>query len=120
MAWSLFALGVVHVVFGLVRFKEPLLGALADGFIGQFGAHESRRTAFWFLMAGPQLMLAGQVALYAVSHGQPALLRLVGIYLLVCASIGVAAFPSSPLPVAVVLGLLLLIVPLAPQPGNGS
>jgi hypothetical protein len=116
LAWSLFALGVAHIVFGFLRFKEPLLGALADGFIGQFSAHESRRTAFWFLMAGPQLMLAGQVALHAVSHGQPALLRLVGIYLLVCASIGVAAFPKSPLPVAVVLALLLLIVPLAPQP----
>jgi hypothetical protein len=116
LAWSLFALGIAHIVFGFVRFKDPLLGALADGFIGQFAAHESRRTAFWFLMAGPQLMLAGQVALHAVAHGQPALLRLVGTYLLVCASIGVAAFPKSPLPVAVVLALLLLFMPLAPQP----
>ncbi|NRF65534.1 hypothetical protein HLB44_00920 [Aquincola sp. S2] len=115
LAWSLFALGIAHVVFGVLRFKEPLLGALADGFVGQFSAHESRRTAFWFLMAGPQLMLAGQVALHAVSHGQPGLLRLIGVYLLVCSAIGVAAFPKSPLPVALVLSVLLLVVPL-PQP----
>ena len=61
-------------------------------------------------------MLAGQVALHGVAHGQPTLVRLVGIYLLVCASIGFAAFPKSPLPVALALALLLLIVPVAPQP----
>jgi hypothetical protein len=116
LAWSLFALGIAHIVFGFVRFKEPLLGAFADGFIGQFAEHETRRTAFWFLMAGPQLMLAGQVALHGVAHGQPTLVRLVGIYLLVCASIGFAAFPKSPLPVALVLALLLLVVPVASQP----
>jgi hypothetical protein len=67
-------------------------------------------------MAGPQLMLAGQMALHAVATGQATLLRMIGMYLLVCASIGVAAFPKSPLPSAVVLALLLLVVPLAPQP----
>jgi hypothetical protein len=116
LAWSLFALGLAHIVFGLVRFKAPLLGALADGFVGQFAAVEARRTAFWFLMAGPQLMLAGQVALHAVAHGQPALLRLVGLYLFACSAIGVAAFPKSPLPLALLLSIALIAASLAPLP----
>ena len=112
LAWSLFGLGLAHIVFGLVRFKDPLLGALGDGFVGQFAAQESRRTAFWFLMTGPQLMLAGQVALHAVAQGQPALLRLIGAYLFVCSALGVAAFPKSPLLLALVLSLALLAVPV--------
>lgn len=118
LAWSLFILGIAHIVFGVIRFKEPLLGAVADGFVGQFAAHESRRTAFWFLMAGPQLMLAGQVALHAVANAQPRLLRLIGAYLFLCSAIGVAAFPVSPLPVALALATGLIAVsarPLQPQ-----
>lgn len=114
LAWSLFVLGLVHIVFGVMRFKEPLMGAVADGFVGQFAAHESRRTAFWFLMAGPQLMLAGHFALHAVEHGQPRLLRLIGAYLFACSAIGVAAFPVSPLLVALALSVGLLAVSVRP------
>lgn len=116
LAWTLLGLGFAHVVFGLIRFREPLLGALADGFVGQFAAHESRRTAFWFLMAGPQLMLAGQFALHAVAQGHTGLLRLIGAYLFVCSAIGVAAFPKSPLLLALGLSLALLVAPVPAPP----
>ncbi len=96
-AWSLFALGVAHLVFGVVRFRGPLTEAVADGFFGRFMVPEVRRTAFWFLMVGPLLMLAGQVALHAVATGDREVLTLIGTYLLVSSVIGVAAFPKSPL-----------------------
>ena len=65
-AWLLFVLGVGHVVYGFVKFREPLLSGLAAGVVGQFTSPEVRRTAFWFVMFGPLLMLAGQVAIHAV------------------------------------------------------
>lgn len=112
VAWSLFALGIVHVVFGVLRFKEPLAGAWSDGFVGQFQAPEVRRTAFWFLLVGPLLMFAGQVAVFAVSSGNDGLLRLLGAYLLVTSLAGVAAFPKSPLWAPLVLSLPLLAMGL--------
>lgn len=95
-AWFMFLLGIVHIVFGLVRFKGPVLEALSAGYIGKFSVPEVRRTAFWFLIFGPLLMLAGQVGIHAVAQGDLALLRILGIYALVIAVLGVTAFPKSP------------------------
>jgi hypothetical protein len=69
IAWIMFALGVAHVVFGLIRSKTPLREAASAGLIGQFSAPEIRRTAFWFLFCGPLLMLAGLVAIHGVATG---------------------------------------------------
>jgi uncharacterized membrane protein HdeD (DUF308 family) len=108
IAWALFVLGVAHIVFGLVKFKTPLLAATAAGFVGQFQAPEIRRTAFWFLMVGPLVMLAGHIAIHAVAVGDLALLKLIGIYLSIAAIIGVAAFPKSPFLALLVLSPLLV------------
>jgi hypothetical protein len=96
-AWSLFLLGLAHVVFGLARFSGPVTDALADGFIGQFRVPEVRRTAFWFLMCGPLLMLVGHIAIRAVTNGDAQLLKIIGIYGVVSSMIGILAFPVSPL-----------------------
>ena len=103
VAWALFALGVVHIVFGVLRFKRPLADAWSEGFIGKFETPEVRRTAFWFLMTGPLLMAMGQIAIHAVATEDRSLLRTIGIYLLVSSAIGVAAFPRSPLWVPLLL-----------------
>lgn len=95
-AWFMFLLGVGHILFGLVRFKGPVLDALSAGYIGKFAVPEVRRTAFWFLVFGPLLMLAGQVGIHAVAEGDLALLRILGIYSFVTAVLGTAAFPKSP------------------------
>ena len=97
VAWAVFILGIAHIVFGIARFKGPLAEAVVDGFVGQFKAPEVRRTAFWFLMCGPLLMLVGHIALHAVAVGDLALLRVIGTYALVSSVVGVAAFPRSPL-----------------------
>ncbi len=110
VAWCLFALGVAHLLFGLVRYRQPLAQAVGAGFIGQFAATEARRTAFWFLIFALPVMLAGQLALRAAGNGDLATLRLIGGYLLAIALIGVAAFPKSPFWGALLLAPLLLVV----------
>jgi len=108
LAWSLFTLGIAHIVFGIMRFKAPLAAAFSAGFVGQFKAPEERRTAFWFLVVGPLLMFTGQVAVHAVSTGNFWLLRLIGIYLFITGAIGVTAFPRSPLWAPLLLSLLFI------------
>jgi uncharacterized membrane protein HdeD (DUF308 family) len=110
IAWLLFALGVAHIVFGLVRFRRPLAEAAAAGFIDQFNLSETRRTAFWFVIFGPLLMFAGHVAIHAVASGDLALVRVVGIYASVVSIIGIGAFPKSPFIAALPIALLLVAV----------
>jgi hypothetical protein len=108
VAWGLFVLGVAHIVFGLVKFRVPLAEAVSAGFVGKFQVPEIRRTAFWFIVCGPFVMLAGHVAIHAVSVGDLALLRLIGLYAMVTSLIGVIAFPKSPFWGALLLSPLLL------------
>jgi hypothetical protein len=108
LAWLLFVLGVGHIVYALVKFKAPLAEAVAAGVVGQFKLPEVRRTAFWFFIFGPLLMLAGQAALHAVAQGDLTLLRIVGAYTLATSVLGVAAQPRSPFLVALLLSSLLL------------
>lgn len=110
VAWSLFGLGVAHVIFGLLRFRSPLKDAVAAGFVGKFAEPEVRRTAFWFLMAGPLLMAAGHVAVFAAETGDRRVFTTIGIYLLVSSGIGLVAFPKSPLWAALLLGVAFLFV----------
>lgn len=109
LAWFLFALGIGHIAFGVIKFRAPLLAALSSGFVGEFSAPEERRTAFWFLIFAPLLMLAGQVAVHTVNIGDLWLLRLVAIYVGATSCIGVAAFPKSPFSAALILSPLLLL-----------
>jgi len=108
--WLLFLLGIAHVIYGSLKFKQPLLEALAAGFVGQFGLPEIRRSAFWFVMFGPLLMLAGQVAIHAAAINDPYLMRLVGRYLFVVSALGALALPKSPFLVGLAISLLVLAV----------
>ena len=108
IAWLLFFLGLVHIGFGLVKFKEPLSEAIAAGFIGKFKETEIRRTAFWFVIFGPLLMLAGHAAIHAVSIGDLEFLKIIGAYALLISVVGVAAFPKSPFLVTLVASTLLI------------
>jgi hypothetical protein len=80
-AWTMFALGVGHVVVGLVLFKRQFANAAGEGWIGRFQGVDSRRLAFWFTVFGPLVMMGGQIAVHAVQQGDMALLKLIGYYL---------------------------------------
>jgi hypothetical protein len=111
IAWTLFILGIGHIAYGVVKFKQPLALATAAGFSGfvrQFKTTEIVRTAFWFLLFGPLLMLAGHVAVHAVAMGDLVLLKIVGAYLMFVSVVGLAVLPRSPFLVAGVLSALVL------------
>lgn len=113
IAWTVFFLGVGHIAYGLVKFKQPLALATTEGFSGfvrQFKTTEVVRTAFWFLLFGPLLMLAGHVAVHAVAVGDLGLLKIIGSYLLVVSAIGMAVRPFSPFLASLVVSSLLLAV----------
>lgn len=108
VAWLLVVLGLGHLAYGARKFREPLRAAWAGGYVGQFAATAERRTAFWFMIFGPLLVLAGHAALHAVAVGDLALLTIVGSYLLVTGVLGAAAFPKSPFWAALPAGPLLI------------
>jgi hypothetical protein len=110
IAWIFWGLGVAHLIYGALRYREPLRAALVDGYINQFAQTEVRRTAFWFMAFGPLLMLAGHTLVHAVSTGDLALVRIIGWYQLVIGLAGLAAFPKSPFIVATALAPLVLCV----------
>lgn len=95
VAWTLFVLGVAHIPFGIIKFKTSFAEAVSAGFVNQFRAHEVRRTALWFTILGPLLMLAGHTAIHAVAAGDLELLKIVGIYVLITSIICVIAVPKS-------------------------
>jgi len=108
VAWVLFALGVGHIVYGLVKFKAPLSEAVAAGFVGQFKVPEVRRTAFWFLAAGALVMLAGHAAVHAVASADLAFLKIIGFYMLAISILGVSAFPLTPFLAVLIVAPLLI------------
>ena len=108
LAWSLFVLGIGHIIYGLIKFRGSVSNAVSEGFVNKFKVPEIRRTAFWFLMYGPLLVFAGHASVHAVSNEDFSLLRLVGYYLLTSSIVGFFAIPKSPFLVAVVISSLLI------------
>ena len=108
LPWTLFALGVGHILYGCVKFRAPLKEAVASGFVSKFSNPEVRRTAFWFVMFGPMLMLAGQVTIHAAAVGDAHLVRLVGAFLFGVSAVGVCAIPKSPFLAGLAISVLLL------------
>lgn len=108
-SWALVALGVAHIAFGLVKYRAPLRQAMSEGFVGRFPETGARRTAFWFVLFGLPLVLAGHVAVHAAGHGDLALIRVVAAYVFVSSLIGVAAIPRSPFPLALLVSVMLAL-----------
>ncbi|MEO6216431.1 MAG: DUF6463 family protein [Sphingomonas sp.] len=109
-AWTLIILGILHVIFGVIRFKLTLRAAFAEGFFGKFAADDSRRLAFWFIMTGPLLSLIGQLALRAAQMPDVRAMQFISWYILGVGGLGVATFPKSPLWSILPVGFAFLAV----------
>ncbi len=96
-AYYMIALGALHVLFGLIRFRKPLSEAFREGFVARFEQSDARRLAFWFIAVGPLMSLLGQAALDVYGAGDLQLIATMGVTLFVVGVIGVLAFPRSPL-----------------------
>jgi Family of unknown function (DUF6463) len=106
--WILVALGVGHTVFGLVRFKKPLAEVIHAGFVGQFAGYPDRLSAFWFMIFGPWLVMAGHIAIHAANAADRELLKIIGFYLLAISAVGSLAQPTSPFWAGLVSALILI------------
>jgi Family of unknown function (DUF6463) len=106
--WILVALGVGHTVVGLVSFKKPLAEAIRAGFVGQFVGYPDRRTAFWFMIFGPFLVMCGHMAIHAANATNRELLKIIGFYLLAISAVGCLAQPASPFWAGLVSALILI------------
>jgi len=87
-----------------------LVAGVRAGFVGQFGSPEIRRTAFWFVMFGPLLLMGGHVCLHAAAFGDYEAIKIVGIYLFLVSCIGITALPKSPFIAGLLLSVLLVAV----------
>jgi uncharacterized protein DUF6463 len=107
-AWVLVVLGLGHTVVGLVGFKKPLAEAVSAGFVGQFVGYPDRRTAFWFMIFGPLLVMVGHTAIHAAHASDRELLKVIGFYLLAISAIGSLAQPTSPFWAGLVSALVFI------------
>lgn len=107
-AWSFFALGIGHIITGLILFRRPVAQVLADGFVGQFMGADARRLAFWFLIFGPLLIMGGSVAVHAAENADHALLKIIGFHTLVIGAVGALALPKSPFWAALLLSVVFI------------
>lgn len=53
--------GVIHCIFGVVIFFEPLSGIVRDGIWNAVNGHPGRPLAFWFEFLGMFIILLGAV-----------------------------------------------------------
>ncbi len=110
IAWSLFILGIAHIAYGLLKFKKPLSDALSEGFYNRFEPFDDRKLAFWFVLFGLMLMLAGHAAIHAVTVNDLNIVKIISYYAGVISLIGLIAFPKSPFSVSIVIAILLIAV----------
>jgi hypothetical protein len=61
-AWigkSVFIIGILHSIFGLVVFRGILGGLLREGLLNTVDMQPDRNAAFWFLFGGFALLIIG-------------------------------------------------------------
>ncbi|NIA00446.1 DUF6463 family protein [Massilia sp. CCM 8734] len=109
-AATLFVLGILHILFGVAKFRQALGAAWGEGLFNRFGANDERRLAFWFIAFGPPLVLCGHLAWRAAGAADTASLGLVGIYGFATGAVGIVAFPRSPLWGLVAVSAVLIAI----------
>lgn len=107
---SLFALGILHMLYGAARFHRVLGAMLRDGSANGLSGSDEGRLAFWFIAFGLPLALCGHLAWRAARAGDLSTLGLIGLYACVAAIAGVIVFPRSPLWGLLAVSIMLLAV----------
>ena len=107
MAWIgkwLFAVGVIHSLFGLLFMRGTLAVLWSEGLFNTVNGQPAREAVFWFLCTGIMLLIAG-VLVDQAERQRLAIPRLVTWSYVVLTVIGVIVMPIS--------GIWLLIPPVA-------
>ncbi len=61
--------GVIHVAFGFVVFRQPLLAILRDGVWNAVDGHPGRPLAFWFVFLGLFTIVLGSLVDWIEGRG---------------------------------------------------
>ena len=97
-AWKgrwLIAVSVVHTIFGLVVFSEPLAGIVRRGIFNSVGTDPLTGAVAWFLLFGFALFLAGLAIAELERESSRPLPRSLGWALLFVVLVGVVLMPVS-------------------------
>lgn len=112
---ALKVVGVGHVVWGLIAYRDQVPGivrslpaAVGDGIFDERHSRDARASAFWFLFAGPLVVLLGRLLEAAEAADDRRTQRVAGHSVLAIGAAGEAAMPRSGFPAAIALGLWTL------------
>jgi hypothetical protein len=84
--------GIIHVVFGVVAFRERLMAILRDGVWNAVDGYSGRPLAFWFIFAGLLTIVFGSLVDWVESRSL-SIPRLVGWTFLVLVVLGIVTMP---------------------------
>jgi len=108
-------MGVAHVLWGLVAYRDQVAGivrdlpaSVGDGIFDKRHSRDARSSAFWFLFVGPVVWLLGRVLESAEANGDRRAQTVAGRSVLAVGVVGEAAIPRSGFPGAIALGLWAL------------
>jgi hypothetical protein len=87
--------GILHILFGVAAFADPLREIAADGFWNAVDAYPDRSLAFWFVFAGPLIVLLGALVDRVEARAPVELPRFLGWTLLIFALLGGILMPLS-------------------------
>jgi hypothetical protein len=111
---ALNALAAGHTIWGLIAYGDQvpamvreLPGSVGDGIFDKAHSRDGRAAGFWFLFAGPMLVLLGRLYESAESADDRDAMRAAGRAVTVTSAAGWAAMPVSGFPAGVALGLWL-------------
>jgi Family of unknown function (DUF6463) len=90
----LMAIGVVHITFGLIRYRAGFSAILSDGLWDTLPGHPDRELGFWFVMSGWGMVFGGGL-LHLLETTQPRLPRWIGWTLLLPVVLGIVLEPAS-------------------------
>ncbi|HUP63873.1 MAG TPA: DUF6463 family protein [Thermoanaerobaculia bacterium] len=86
--------GIIHVAFGFVAFRAPLLAILRDGVWNAVDGHSGRPLAFWFVFLGLFTIVFGSLVDWIESRGLSTP-RFVGWAFLILVVLGIVTMPGG-------------------------
>jgi hypothetical protein len=109
IAWALVALGVLHLVLGIIWSWEVWIRIAQDGFFDAIDPWMDRNAAFWFTYLSLPLVFGGVLCLQLLKQTRRPLPRSVGLWLLGLGAVGSFFMPASGLVFMMLLGGMALL-----------
>jgi hypothetical protein len=114
--YATMVVGVGHLAWGLIAYREPLREILDEGVVRSVGDgifdtdHDrgARAAGFWFLLAAPLICLNGYLLEGALRRGDARAVKVGGTTVLGIGLVGTTVMPTSGFPAVLPIGCWLL------------